>query len=334
MNYDFILHKNKYSFSYALPMEIVNEKIISERSKQISLFLKELHLYGISLSSLYKDIPNVKEKDQLLNIAIFISSDESFLKEIKTIRRLNTSRLNKYTEFSKRYLDRWSNYIIAYFILYSNPSYNLLKSFLNIYIREKSSETALEPSKDTLEKNTGIVLKSNEKSAVILTYHGEFVNINTESAAEAGALASGNAKKSLIDYKIPIILSTVILIIAIISVMIFYNYPKSTIVVHHKNDYVITVNRLNRVNKITYSSMKNKVVLKGSKITNRKPDEALLALLSDLNKNDILKDHDKITIIVSGEPLDYNALTQSESFLKEKDIKAEINNSGRNHKIK
>lgn len=333
MNYNFILQKNKYSFSYSPPIALVDEKLANERAKEISFFIRELQLYGVTLKDLYKSTPSFTEKNQLLNVSLAISKEESFIREFKAVRKLNIKRLNKYTEISKRHLEKWSSYLIAYILLFSNTAYDKITKYITIQLNEESFNSLTLYSPNSIEKNTGMVLETSNNNAVILTYHGEFLNIKTTDNPDLGTVSSGNLKKSLVDFKVPIVLIVFACIAFLLFGFTYYNISKSTVIVHHKSDYIITVNNLNRVIKVTSSTNKGRDILKSSKMKHKNIDNAILSLLQDMEKNNILTTNDTVTFIVSGSALDYNSLTKSETYLTDKKINADINNSGRTHKI-
>lgn len=334
MNYNFILQKNKYSFSYSPPIGLVDNNLANERAKEISFFIRELQLYGVTLKDLYKSTPSFTEKNQLLNVTLAISKEESFIKEFKSVRKLNIKRLNKYTELSKRHLEKWSSYLIAYILLFSNTAYDKIAKYLSIQLTEDSSQSLALSSPNSIEKNMGVVINTSTNNAVILTYHGEFLNIKTSESPNLGSVSSGNLKKSLVDFKVPIVIIVFACVLFLLFGFTYYNISKSTVLVHHNSDYTITVNNMNRVIKVSSSTKKGRDILKSAKMKHKNLDSAIFSLLQELEKNDSLKTNDSITFIISGSALDYNSLTQSEIYLKEKKINLDVNNSGRNHKVK
>lgn len=334
MNYNFILQKNKYSFSYSPPIELVDDKLSEARAKEISFFLKELQLYEVTLKDLYKSRPSFTEKNQLLNIALAMSKEEIFIKEFKAIRRLNIKRLNKYTEIPKRYLEKWSSYLIAYLVLFTNTAYDKISKYIGIQLAEEASSSLQLSLPNPQELNIGIVLSSSSNNAVILTYHGEFLSIKCSESPSLGTTASGDIKKTLMDFKVPVTIGAFALVIFLIMGVTYYNISKSNVIVRYKSDYILTVNNFNRVIKLSSSTGKGRDILKNANIKYENIDNAIFSLLKELEKNNDLKADDSITFIVSGRALDYNSLIKSEIYLKEKKINASINNAGRDHSIK
>ncbi len=334
MNYNFILQKNKYSFSYSPPIELVDDKLTEARAKEISFFLKELQLYEVTLKYLYKSRPSFTEKNQLLNIALSMSKDEIFIKEFKAIRRLNIKRLKKYTDMPKRYLEKWSSYLIAYLILFTNTTYDKISKYISIQLAEEASTSLELALPNSQELNMGIVLSSSSKDAVILTYHGEFLNIKFSENPSLGTIASGDIKKTLMDFRVPVTIGAFALVLFLIFGVTYYNISKSNVIIRYKSDYILTVNNLNRVINVSSSSDKGRDILKKAKMKHRNIDNAIFSLLKELENNNDLKAEDSIIFIVSGKALDYNSLIKSEDYLKEKNINASINNAGRGHSIK
>lgn len=330
MNYDFILNKNKYAFSYNPVMEVVSEKLKEARGKEISLFIRELKLYGITLKDLTSACPNLKEKNQLLNIAININNSPVLSKEFFSIRRVNINKLTKITGYPKRYLEKWSSYLTAYTIIGGNPAYKGLQDYLNI---AEVAESVLDTKALSItEEIRGIVLKESKGNCIILTSYGEFINIIPKETSQTGAIAVGSRKKTLSDYKGLIALFISALSIAIISFTIYYNIPKSTIVIEHNNKYTITVNKLNRIIDTTAPNQKLRGIISSVHLKNRSIDKGLISFFEVLEKNELLSTDKEMTIIISGEELEYGTLNESRSYLKDKKIPTSINNAGKEYK--
>ena len=199
MKYDFILNKNKYAVSYSPVMEVVSEKLRLDRGKEIALFLRELKLYSVSIKDLTSLVPNLKERNQLLNIAININNSPALSKEFFNIRRLNINKLTKVTGYPKRYIEKWSSYLIAYIIIGGNTAYSKLQEYLNI---AEVPEAVLETNAiATVDGIRGLVIKESNSSSTILTSYGEFINIKPKEKVQIGSIATGIRQKTLSDYK-------------------------------------------------------------------------------------------------------------------------------------
>ncbi|WP_426349799.1 anti-sigma-I factor RsgI family protein [Alloiococcus sp. CFN-8] len=332
MNYDFILNKNKYAFSYNNVIEVVSEKLREGRGKEITLFIRELKLYGVVLKDLTSLLPSLKEKNQLLNIAININNSPVLSKEFFSIRRININKLAKIAGYSKRYLEKWSSYIIAYTIIAGNEAYKGLQDYLSI---AEANETVLDTKALTIAGEIrGLVLSESKGSSIILTSYGEFINIKPTDKTPIGAIAVGTKKKTLSDYKGLIALIILALTVAAISFTIYYSIPKSTIVIEHNSKYTITVNKLNRIIETTAPNQKLRGIISSVHLKNKSIDKGLISFFEVLEKNELLSSDKEMTIIISGEELEYGTLNESRNYLKEKKIPTSINNAGKEYKNK
>ncbi len=330
MNYDFILNKNKYAFSYSPVIEAISEKLRETRGKEASLFIRELKLYGVTLKDLTSVRPNLKEKNQLLNIAININNSPSLSKEFFSIRRININKLSKITGYPKRYIEKWSSYLTAYTIIGGNPAYDTLQDYLNI---AEVPEAVLETTALSIaEEIRGLVIKEGKKGYVILTSYGEFISIIPKETAQTGAIAVGSRKKTLSDYKGLITLIISALAISIISFTIYYNVPKSTVVIDHSHKYTITINKLNRIIDTSAPNQKLREIISSVHLKNKSIDKGLISFFEVLDKHNLLTTDKNMTIIISGEELEYGILNESRSYLKDKKIPATINNAGKEYK--
>ena len=311
-------------------MEIVSEKLVETRKKEIALFIRELKLYGVTLRDLTSKLPSLKEKNQLLNIAININNSPILSKEFFSIRRININKLSKIAGYPKRYLEKWSSYLIAYTIIAGNEAYKELQDYLSI---AEANEAVLDTKALTIAGEIrGLVLTENKGGCIILTSYGEFMNIKPEEKPQIGSIAVGSKKKTLWDYKGLIALFFSALSIAVISFAIYYNIPKSTIVIEHSNKYTITVNKLNRIIDTTAPNQKLRGIISSTHLKNKSIDKGLISFFEVLEKNELLSSDKEMTIIISGEELEYGTLNESRSYLKEKKIPTSINNAGKEYK--
>ncbi len=330
MNYDFILNKNKYAFSYSPVMEVVSEKLRVDRGKEIALFLRELKLYGVSIKDLTSLVPNLKERNQLLNIAININNSPALSKEFFSIRRLNINKLTKVTGYPKRYIEKWSSYLIAYIIIGGNTAYSKLQEYLNI---AEVPEAVLETNAiATVDGIRGLVIMESKGGSTILTSYGEFINIKPKEKVQVGSIATGMRQKTLSDYKGLIALITSVIAIAFISFTIYYSIPKSTIVIDHNYRYTITVNKLNRIIDTSAPNQKLRGIISSVHLKNKVIDKGLISFFDVLAENKLLTKDKEMTIIISGEELEYGTLNESRSYLRKKKIPASINNAGKEYK--
>ena len=80
-------HKNKYRFSSIKPLILISDEIIEFRNQQIIMLTSELLKYKVLLRDLIKDNVSYSIRNELLNIAMFITSNielyDEFIKQAR-----------------------------------------------------------------------------------------------------------------------------------------------------------------------------------------------------------------------------------------------------------
>ena len=127
---NFNFNKDKYVFASIPSMLLIGDSVENNRNKQITSFLNELNMYNVLL----KDLVNfpLKENDRniALNIAYYITENEELIKIIIQKKDLPISKLNKLIKIKSEYIEKCRDYIIAYYIILTNPNYRLYKIIL------------------------------------------------------------------------------------------------------------------------------------------------------------------------------------------------------------
>ena len=129
-------NKDKYVFASLPSMLLIGDSAENNRNKQIALFLNELNMYNVLL----KDLVNfsLKENDRniALNIAYYITDNDELLKIIIQKKDLPISKLSKLTKIKPEYIEKCRDYIIAYYIILTNPNYRHIQDYFRIKLRE------------------------------------------------------------------------------------------------------------------------------------------------------------------------------------------------------
>jgi RNA polymerase sigma factor len=103
------------------------------RVDEINSFSVELLKYKIDFNSLIDSSPSHKDtRNTLLNVAFLCSRDESILSHLKIKKRLPTKEIIILTASNRKLIEKWRIYIISLILIFSNPEYIYLKSYLNI----------------------------------------------------------------------------------------------------------------------------------------------------------------------------------------------------------
>jgi len=103
------------------------------RVNEIKLSSEELLKYKLDFNSLINLSPSHKDtRNNLLNVALLCTREESILSYLKTKRRLPTKEIVILTASNRKFIEKWRIYIISLILVLTNPEYIYLKSYLNI----------------------------------------------------------------------------------------------------------------------------------------------------------------------------------------------------------
>lgn len=323
--------KNKYRFSSNTPLVLISDEIIELRKQQIEAFTLELLRYKVLIRDLIKHNLNYSTRNELLNIAMFITSNfeiyDEFIKkeDIPTIVQIQTRA-------SKKYIEQYRDYLIAYTIILGNPNFKNLQEYIQIV--ENTDEDL---GKDIIEYEekidvSGIVLDRNNRNAIVITSIGEFKKLKLKESVSKGEELRAIEKKSLKDYRLYVSIISVFALIFILSVVYKYNNVVSTIVVETTSPIRIEINGFNRVIDVSSSTAKGKKLVSDTSVLDNKIDNAIYKILEYANENDMVKGSG-IVVTITGKALKHNALKETSDFIYRKDLKVRFNNSGSEHKL-
>ena len=327
--------RDKYIFSKERHIRKVRKNISKER---IRLFINELKKYKISLLKLSRKEISQRDRNLLLNIALYIYEDDRMLKLIRKNKTLPFNKLSKQTNINMDFLIKWRGYILAYVILASDNKYVDIYDYLDVNFKELENNNTRRTYVD-IDIYRGVVLEVYKNSAVILTSSGEFININKRNEI-IGADICGRRKLGLKPYKKLII--CISLLCFIVGALGFYSYgrERSTIVIQGTSRIKFTVNSFNRITYGYSATEKGKLLFNEAKWKNKSVTSALDDIFSFMIELDMIPNNRKIEIIVTGESLkesnidnisEYVSCINSDGDLSN-DIRVIINNSG-NEKI-
>lgn len=323
--------KNKYRFSSNTPLVLISDEIIELRKQQIEAFTLELLRYKVLIRDLIKHNLSYSTRNELLNIAMFITSNfeiyDEFIKkeDIPTIVQIQTRA-------SKKYIEQYRDYLIAYTIILGNPNFKNLQEYIQIV--ENTDEDL---GKDIIEYEekidvSGIVLDRNNRNAIVITSIGEFKKLKLKESVSKGEELRAIEKKSLKDYRLYVSIISVFALIFILSVVYKYNNVVSTIVVETTSPIRLEINGFNRVIDVSSSTAKGKKLVSDTSVLDNKIDNAIYKILEYANENDMVKGSG-IVVTITGKALKHNALKETSDFIYRKDLKVRFNNSGSEHKL-
>lgn len=321
--------KDKYVFCTKPKLRAVKEEN-KESVKEISLFLKGIRLYGVSLKSLIGKTPRYDIKNILLNMAFFIIKDDELYSEFTRKRELQVAKLAKLTRTSKIFIENWRDFLIAYIIILANPNYRVLHSYMNIEERDANNNAIISVVGKT-EKSViyrGIALSNNGSSSIIVTSLGDFIKIKNSSEDKVlGEELSGKEKKGFKHYKKQLFGVIALILMALSALYYIYNMSYSTIIINSTSQIKVEVNMLNRINYLYSSTTKGQLLVHSTNVVNKGVDEGLYEIIKYANENKMIPPKEMI-IIISGHKLKDDWFPMSEQYIRENKIKVLVNNGG------
>ena len=324
-------NKDKYVFASLPSMLLIGDSPEYNRNKQIALFLNELNMYSVLL----KDLVNfsLKENDRniALNIAYYINDNDDLLKTIIRKKDLPISKLSKLTKIKPEQIEKCRDYIIAYYIILTNPDYRLIQEYFRIKLREDNNVIGISNKKQDLYK--GLVIRSLKKSAYIVTSKGEFIKIKTDSKASIGQLSEGEKKKTLRNYRIHISILLFILILIGSGIIIEYRRTQSIIVIETTSKIKIHINKFNKVIYAYSPTDKGQELITNTDILNKDIDEAMAETFKYALNNEMLDLGKKTLVTINGQAIKYGLLTKTNKIISENNIPIVINNAGNQQKL-
>lgn len=238
-------NKNRYAFTSNPSVSLIGDSTENNRAKQLSLFSQELGSYNILL----KDLVNfpLKESDRniALNIAYYIMNTEELKASVDIKKDLPMTRLSRAINIKANYLQKWRDYILAYYIIVSNKEYKSIQDYFRIKLKEDNKVISLHNESSDLHR--GIVVTSSKKSAYVLSSTGQFLKLKTKYKARVGELLVGKEKKGIRNYKIHISIALVILIFICCAIVIEYKKTQSIVVISTASNIKLHVNKFDKV---------------------------------------------------------------------------------------
>lgn len=322
--------RDKYSFSDALSIANLSEEQLIQRQKQISLLGKEIFLYKVMFNDLTLEKPTADEKNLLLNIAFYISHENELFDKLQSEKRFQYTAISKITRIKKAFLEKWQDYIITYTIIFANPNYDLIQEYLKVQenIQYKNHLSVINP-KSNLK---GMIIKSAKRSNIILTSDGTFIRTKKSDYNTIGKEVDGSEKKRIKNLKIKLSIVVILLLMVAAGGYMEYINVTSTVVFTSGVEVKLEVNRYNKV-MYTYSpSDDGKAIIKNLDPIEKPVDLILEELLQYSNENNLI-DNSGVLVTINGRQINYQDLSQTRDYAKDKKLKVLINNVGNQQKL-
>lgn len=325
-------HKNKYRFSSIKPLMLISDEIIEFRNQQIIMLTSELLKYKVLLRDLIKDNVSYSIRNELLNIAMFITSNIELYDEFIKQQDIPVNAVGMATRVNAKHIKKYREYIIVYTLILGNPNYKNLQDYIQIV--ENTDEDL---GKDIIEYEEklgveGIVFESTKRTAIVMTSIGEFKKLKLKEDCIKGEEVKSIEKKSLKDYKLYVSILSIFALIFVSSIIYKYNNVVSTVVIETTSAIKLEVNGFNRVLNISSSTEKGKILISETSVLDNNIDKAICRIIEYANENEMIK-NSGIVVTITGKALKHNSLDETADFIYKKDLKVRFNNAGSEHRL-
>ena len=325
--------RDKYEFTSISPIMLMNSKNQGNNAELINLLLHDFSLYSILIRDLVNYPLKEKERNIALNIAFYIMENREFHDELLENKFINIKKLSRIVRIKPEYLKKWRDYIIAYWIILSNPDYKFIQNYLKIKLKDKIKDN--QHLGDKKEKSyRGIIIRHLiHNSVYILTSSGEFKKVRVSESQMPGDICEGKREHSKYLYKIPI--SIFILFSIIIGVNSYSKYKTTSgiVVIETTSNIKLHVNAYNRVIYAYSPTDKGKQLTESIDMQNKKIDDVICGIMEYAYKNKMISLDNKVYITVTGNDFIYGQLVKTSSYVNEKKISVLINNGGVEQKL-
>lgn len=324
--------KNKYRFSSAKPLILVGDDIIEFRNEEINKFLAELMQYKVLLRDLINNNIDYSERNEALNIALYIVGDKELYEEFINSKEIPVDKLYEREYIDKKVISKYREYLIAYILIFANDDYKYIQDYVQIV---EQSEDEVNTSLIKYEKEEGIrglVIGKNKRNAIIITSLGEFKKVALIDGIEKGYEIRADEKKSFKDYKLYISIASIFIVVFVLTLVYKYNNVVSTIVVETSSPIRLEINEFNRVLNITSPTEKGNKLIEETKLQDKEMDESICTIIQYADNNEMIKSSG-IVVTITGRELANGSIKKTEKYVYENDINVRFNNSGLEHKI-
>lgn len=339
--------KGKYSFSLAPALSVIGQDYWEVRCSEAKRLIGELESYGIIIKDLVAVEVPYEIRNEILNIAMFISEDVEIYNYLYEKKKLPVTKLSRIVKKNKKFFERWNEYIIAYSIIIGDYNYRSIAEYLkiieNMHKKEVKEEDKVIEFKSDYNNNSdnynrdiaqdstahkkGILILKFKKYGIVITSSGEFIKSvisSDDNVGEEIIIEVKKKNKNLIFY----ISLLLILILCAFSIGIYKYFNVASTIVFDGGEYIVLeVNSFNRVVNARAAKEEGNDILRQIQIQDRNIDVAMYRLVKYINEEEILNSK-QILITVTGNAIKHGVLEQTTGYLSEEGISVKFNNAG------
>lgn len=357
--------KDRYSFSLAPALVLVGKEIVEERKNQVEKFIRELEYYDIILRDLAEEEVSFDLRNDLLNIAMYISENAEIYNEVYEKKELSINKISKVVLKPRQFLQKWREYIIVYSLILGNYNYKYIADYLKIIQKKEDTEEKRnnnvisfnniakfnskeqedendeypdeeleEPSllEDESEKVKGVVLYKRKAKAIILTSSGEFIKAKIDDE-NIGDEASVNIKKKFKNRKFYMAI-LILFIICGVSVGTYKYFKGVTTIIFEADEQItLEVNAFNRIVRSKSNVSNVGSILEKVEVQDRDLDTAIYKLIKYCNEEEKIS-KGQILITVTGSAIKHGLLGDTSQYVSEEGINVKFNNAGYESNLK
>lgn len=323
---------DKYKFSTKSPSSVALEEVVEKRAEEIEKLSEDLLNYKILIKDLIHEKVSYTIRNKILNIAYFIIEDVELFEYLNTTKKFPINRILKRTPIEKEFLQTWKEYIITYVVILSNPNYKYIQEYIQIV--EAINILGVDEISQTMKEaeHRGIIIIKNFRNAIILTSKGEFIKVKAGKDNKIGEDFVSVEAFTIKKYKLQLSILLSLFVLVIIICVFKYKSIDKTIVIDTTSEITLEVNQFDRIVDAYSKTEKGSNMLLELNVNNANIDDSVKNILNYAINNEMIPESGVI-ITVTGTPLSYDALKDTESFIKEKEIEVRLNNSGDEHKV-
>ena len=361
-----IYQKDKYKFSSNPALLVMGKDIVEARANQAEEFCSQLNEYGIILKDLLEIDLSESVRNEILNIAIFISESAELYGEMEANKELPIRKIAKEVLRTRKIIDSWKEYIIAYTLIIGSYKYKNLNDYLRIVEEadnnnegqkvihlkdiitgnedehdqeeknEEDNESEIEEDNEKVEQSNeikGVILSKSRKTAIVLTSSGLFKSIIVDKESECGEEVQGKPKKSIRDHKKLITIISAVAVLAIVAIIYVYSHVVSTVVIEAGTSVRLEINMLNRVVNVESGTSEGDIIIKEANIKDRDIDSAILRIIEASINSGITTKENRVMITVTGEAIKYGVLEDTSNYVEKNGVEVKFNNAGYQKKL-
>ena len=344
----------------------MGKDIVEARANQAEEFCSQLNEYGIILKDLLEIDLSESVRNEILNIAIFISESAELYGEMEANKELPIRKIAKEVLRTRKIIDSWKEYIIAYTLIIGSYKYKNLNDYLRIVEEadnnnegqkvihlkdiitgnedehdqeeknEEDNESEIEEDNEKVEQSNeikGVILSKSRKTAIVLTSSGLFKSIIVDKESECGEEVQGKPKKSIRDHKKLITIISAVAVLAIVAIIYVYSHVVSTVVIEAGTSVRLEINMLNRVVNVESGTSEGDIIIKEANIKDRDIDSAILRIIEASINSGITTKENRVMITVTGEAIKYGVLEDTSNYVEKNGIEVKFNNAGYQKKL-